>query len=220
MIMLSKSTQAHNIFRCLLKSRVQLVKFRIETEILSEKITKHNCFVGDHVMSFSDWVYAMKSSDDFIKQFNQTLINSDFEAFFWEVKPVDKTLLSQPFEFVIVKSNALNSIETNNSSFLDYFVGEESVLKFLNIRGDAELVVPSPVSDQTEYAHIAKFVRTASQNQILDFWRKVVNTYSTNIGEDLKWLSTSGLGVHWLHVRIDSRPKYYQFSEYKYFKSK
>ena len=28
------------------------------------------------------------------------------------------------------------------------------------------------------------------------------------------WLSTSGLGVYWLHVRLDSRPKYYQFKEF------
>lgn len=196
------------------------MKFRIETELLSDKITKHNCFINERIMSFTDWIVAMNSSDDFIKQFNQTLVSSDFEAFFWEVKPVNKTLLNQPFEFVIVKSNALNSVEANNSSFLGYFGGEESVVKFLNIRGDAELVVPRPVFDQTEYVHIAKFVRTARQNQILDFWRKVVNTYSASIGEDLKWLSTSGLGVHWLHVRIDSRPKYYQYSEYKYFKSK
>ena len=28
------------------------------------------------------------------------------------------------------------------------------------------------------------------------------------------WMSTSGLGVYWLHVRLDSRPKYYQFAEF------
>lgn len=28
------------------------------------------------------------------------------------------------------------------------------------------------------------------------------------------WLSTSGLGVYWLHFRIDARPKYYQYSEF------
>jgi len=29
------------------------------------------------------------------------------------------------------------------------------------------------------------------------------------------WLSTSGLGVGWLHVRLDSRPKYYTYEPYK-----
>lgn len=32
------------------------------------------------------------------------------------------------------------------------------------------------------------------------------------------WLSTSGLGVYWLHVRLDTRPKYYNHDEYKYYK--
>ena len=196
------------------------MKFSIESEILTEKITKHFCFVNENLMSFSDWISFMKSSDDFVKLFNQVLINSDFEAFFLEVKPVNKILLDQSFEFVIVKSKALIGIEPNNSSFLSYFEADESVVQFSNIRGDAQLIVPKPTADQTEYAHLARFVRTAKQYQILGFWKKVVNAYSTDIDKDLKWLSTSGLGVHWLHVRIDSRPKYYQHSEYKYFKSR
>ncbi|MDF9799652.1 hypothetical protein OKW21_004915 [Catalinimonas alkaloidigena] len=28
-------------------------------------------------------------------------------------------------------------------------------------------------------------------------------------------MSTSGLGVYWLHIRLDSRPKYYQFDPYR-----
>jgi hypothetical protein len=29
------------------------------------------------------------------------------------------------------------------------------------------------------------------------------------------WLSTAGAGVAWLHVRLDDRPKYYGFDEYR-----
>jgi hypothetical protein len=29
-----------------------------------------------------------------------------------------------------------------------------------------------------------------------------------------RWLSTSGLGISYLHVRIDKRPKYYSHQEY------
>ena len=28
------------------------------------------------------------------------------------------------------------------------------------------------------------------------------------------WLSTAGLGVGWLHVRLDDRPKYYRHAPY------
>ena len=36
-----------------------------------------------------------------------------------------------------------------------------------------------------------------------------------SLTEDSVWLSTSGLGVYWLHVRLDSRPKYYTYEPYK-----
>lgn len=29
------------------------------------------------------------------------------------------------------------------------------------------------------------------------------------------WLSTAGMGVSWLHVRLDARPKYYGFAAYR-----
>jgi len=29
------------------------------------------------------------------------------------------------------------------------------------------------------------------------------------------WISTAGMGVNWLHVRLDSRPKYYRHAPYK-----
>ena len=36
------------------------------------------------------------------------------------------------------------------------------------------------------------------------------------VGNDVPvWTSTSGLGVYWLHVRLDSRPKYYQHQPFK-----
>jgi hypothetical protein len=37
------------------------------------------------------------------------------------------------------------------------------------------------------------------------------------IGEAPVWLSTAGMGVAWLHVRLDSRPTYYGHRPYKTF---
>ena len=31
------------------------------------------------------------------------------------------------------------------------------------------------------------------------------------------WVSTCGLGVYWLHVRLDSFPKYYRYAPYQTF---
>jgi hypothetical protein len=35
------------------------------------------------------------------------------------------------------------------------------------------------------------------------------------VSDERRWLSTSGLGVSWLHMRLDSTPKYYNWQPYK-----
>jgi hypothetical protein len=35
------------------------------------------------------------------------------------------------------------------------------------------------------------------------------------LGEQPLWLSTAGTGIFWLHVRLDSRPKYYTYQPYR-----
>ena len=189
---------------------------KIITEHISLTTTKHKFQDNNHYLSFSEWIDRMMNSEDLILKFNQCLADSEFEAFFWEVKPVKMDSMDQDFEFVLVDSKSLVHIRPDDSSFKQFFTSKESVVNFPNLRGDAELVVPVPISNKTQYAHIANFVRTAGQDEILAFWRRVVSTYSSKIGDKLKWLSTSGLGVYWLHVRIDSRPKYYQHKAYKY----
>ncbi len=77
------------------------------------------------------------------------------------------------------------------------------------------MIVPTPVGEESIYNHLASFVRSAPKKQTLEFWKKVGEEYDKKIGQETKWLSTAGLGVYWLHVRIDSRPKYYRFKKYK-----
>ena len=184
------------------------------TLIIEERTTKHYFINEGKKLSFLEWINEMAKSDQVIQSFNQLLSESDFKAYFWEVKPVTEAELNLPFEFVLVQSNSLNRISANDSAFSKYFERDKTVVNFANLRGDAELVVPTRLSDNTNYVHLAKFVRTAASHQIIDFWRKVVEIYRGKIGTEPKWLSTSGLGVHWLHARIDSRPKYYQHKEY------
>ncbi len=95
------------------------------------------------------------------------------------------------------------------------YVGGQAVVSFANLGGDAQLVVPGPLTDKSYYNHLANFIRNCPNNQIVKFWQKVGEIYQQEIGPQMKWLSTAGLGVYWLHVRIDSRPKYYRYKDYK-----
>jgi len=183
---------------------------------IDERTTKHY-FKSEHtVLSFNDWISQMFYSEHTIFKFNKLLADSKFDSFFWEVKPITRLSINQPFEFVLKESKALKTIKANNTPFKKYFDKKEMVVHFKNLSGDAELIVPTPYTIDTNYAHLSKFVRSSESNQILAFWKKVVSIYKQNVNDQSKWLSTSGLGVHWLHVRVDSVPKYYQHLEYKH----
>lgn len=187
----------------------------ITTDKIDLKTTKHKIKNNGRYLSYSEWIDSMLSSEEEIVTFNQCLADSKFKAFFWEVKPVNLQLMNQEFEFVLVDSISLQRIVSDNSNFKKYFTKNDMTVNFPNLRGDAELIVPVPIFTETKYVHIAEFVRTAKPKQLVDFWKNVVIAYSNKINDQLKWLSTSGLGVHWLHVRIDSKPKYYQHLAYK-----
>lgn len=61
---------------------------------------------------------------------------------------------------------------------------------------------------------------TNHQIQVVDLFKllgeKVISTIQKSEDHHKKyWISTSGLGVSWLHIRIDTYPKYYNYEEYK-----
>lgn len=122
--------------------------------------------------------------------------------------------LDEAFEFVLVNSSTLPGLTAEKHFFEKYFSGE-SVVSFPNLGGDAQLIVPTDKSADNNYTHLATFVRNAAPEQVDKFWQVVAEIYRKSISETPKWLSTSGLGVYWLHVRIDTRPKYYQYLKYK-----
>ena len=77
------------------------------------------------------------------------------------------------------------------------------------------MVVPTPIAENNIYTHLANFVRQAPADQIDVFWKTVGEECIKNISEKNIWLSTHGLGIYWLHVRVDTVPKYYHFREYR-----
>lgn len=53
----------------------------------------------------------------------------------------------------------------------------------------------------------------AAQRRAL--WSHVGAALEARLGETPLWLSTAGMGVPWLHVRIVRRPKYYRHAAYR-----
>lgn len=185
-----------------------------EIKTVDSNTTKYSIDANGKAMTFADVISALKSNSDFAIYFNNLLAASKYQAYFWEVKPVSQHTLQHPFEFVLVNSNSLAHIKADSSAFDKYLSKQQYVASFANLGGDSMLIAPTSMA-ATGYGHIAQFVRSAPAEQVAAFWKQVGEELNKSIGSSPKWLSTSGLAVYWLHVRIDPSPKYYNYLPYK-----
>ncbi|MGI9296189.1 MAG: DUF6940 family protein [Pseudomonadales bacterium] len=145
------------------------------------------------------------------------LADAPFPAYFWETPPVELATFDQPFEFVLVDSPHMAAMAPDPTAFERYFEGstrEEGIVSFLNLGKDARLLVPCPLAPISAYASMATFARRAPEPQQHALWEAVGATMGQAVQEQTVWLSTCGLGVAWLHVRLDNRPKYYSYAPY------
>lgn len=166
-------------------------------------------------LSNRDFLKLLRDSKAFRKFYNGHLAASGFDAFFWENKPLTNQTLKNDYECNIINSNFLAAQSPDSKTFQQYFDKLKHVVTFPNLGNDAELIVPCPEDKYSTYTHIGNFVRYANHDQVDEFWRITANETLQSIGSKPKWLSTSGLGIFWLHIRIDTIPKYYQSAEYK-----
>lgn len=157
----------------------------------------------------------LKTSEEFRNFYNKYLAVSKFDAFFWENKPIAKHTLQNIYECNLINSDYLAERLPDFQTFSTRFKNDKSAVSFPNLGGDAQLIVPCPQKNHSVFTHIGSFVREADREQVNAFWKLVAKEALNCIGTEPSWLSTSGLGVFWLHVRIDSFPKYYQTEEYK-----
>ncbi len=187
-------------------------------QILSpNKVLQYKILQDGKTMSFAEVIHHWKNTAIFRAFYNGILADAPFEAFFWEVLPMTEDRLQQEFEFVLVDSSTLTRIRVNPRPFQEHFdrFPKQKVISFPNLSGDAQLVVPTPQSPLQNYTHLANVVRDAPDKQIDELWKMIGIEYEKALQQHPKWLSTAGLGVSWLHIRIDSRPKYYRFRAYK-----
>jgi len=157
----------------------------------------------------------------FLDTFIATLRNSPFKAYFFETPYVNNEIIDTQFEFVLVEAPQLYNAPEDRRAFSEHFSdSHRSAVKFSNLGADASLVAPRPLSDSPVYTHLAVFMNKASSPEVKEFWSLAGQTALETINHRKRqpvWISTSGLGVYWLHLRFDSRPKYYQYDPYSNF---
>jgi hypothetical protein len=133
----------------------------------------------------------------------------------------------------------------DESAFAEHFGGcpvEEDVgCVFESLGRDAVLVSPKPEGYQrqrqqppaskaetkmtaggTNPAHLLAYLRSAPSSEQRAMWKLLGGTWLKTMAgrldqgrDDPVWLSTSGMGIAYLHFRLDRRPKYYNYDPYK-----
>lgn len=168
--------------------------------------------------SFSEVIAGWQESAECRALFVDALAITRFAAFFWEMPPIVRGRMERAYECVLLPAEALAGLEPEPHAYAAKFVTtEETVTTFANLGGDALLVVPRQIGAAEAYAHLAAFVRAAPAAQRHDFLRVLGRAADCELKSRAGriWISTSGLGVAWLHARLDSSPKYYQHPPYK-----
>ncbi|WP_421774132.1 DUF6940 family protein [Gracilimonas sp.] len=166
-------------------------------------------------ISNQHFLELLNEERDFRTFYKNVLKELPFEAFFWENKPMSSSSIHREYECNVINSDFLAGKSADFNTFSSYFKTEQDVVSFRNLGNDAQLIAPCPIEEHSGYAHIGTFIREAPESQIQNLWKRTGEEMLDAVEDEPRWMSTSGLGVFWLHIRIDSVPKYYQTSAYK-----
>ena len=150
----------------------------------------------------------------------QRLADAPWRAFFWEMPPISRETLDRRYEYVTIDGPMLDASQADPQAFqaeLDALDADKSVATFANLGGDAVLLAPMPLADESDYGHLGAFLRTAPRAQKHELLAALADAIDTRIQQRSGsiWISTAGQAVPWLHVRLDNRPKYYQHGPYR-----
>ncbi len=182
--------------------------------LANEKAIRLRLFAGQQPLRFTDVIRYWHHDPSFVTFFIKQLSAIPYQAYFWEMPPLTIATLQHNFECVFIDSPALGQVKANMQPFSHFFSATLPIVDFDNLGGDARLIAPCPMNQWLDFAHLAKFSRTVDPALQRALWRHVSQVLSHRLNAEPLWVSTSGLGVYWLHIRLDSSPKYYTFSEY------
>ena len=191
--------------------------WKLITEPLNSTSLRYSIGNGAAELTRAEVFRLWVDRPEFCHWFSDALLSCGFPAFFWETPPATTLTLHLPFECVVTAAPLLAGTRADPSAFANQISKQPNgpVIAFDNLGGDARLVIPTPISGNTGFAHLAHFLSAATPELIHELWKLVGSSMQIRISDKPLWLSTAGMGVPWLHVRLDARPKYYRHVGYK-----
>lgn len=191
---------------------------------LEESAQPHLCRYrlthGGAPMSWRTVLAQLCDSPGFRDFFCDSIRLIPWEAYYWETPPVMLQTRDLIFEYVAVNAPQLARMAPDPAPFQEHFLtapADQQVITFENLGGDAVLVVPVSRGSGDAFNHLAAFMHLAPLDLQQVFWQTAAKAMQQRLGKRPVWLSTAGLGVAWLHLRLDSVPKYYSHAPYRVF---
>lgn len=149
-------------------------------------------------LTYEKFLISLKNSqlfrEEIIKLFKSF---NKFKQVYWEFPPYSIHSKNNIAEFVLVKAPPFANADS--SHFKDYLRhnGCDETIDFLNLSGDATLIIPSHNSSKSKYSgHIMDFIKNGSDEQIhnlLEHTAKLMLTHTDS--QNKVYLSTHGRGV-------------------------
>ena len=192
--------------------------WRAERKALERGVQKLTLLRDEHSLTEGEVCRFWQADDSFCAFFSSTLAETPYDAFFWEMPPLTAGGFEEAFECILADAPGLARLVPEPAVFARQFAAAGPAAlaaAFPNLGGDAFLVAPCPDPATGPYPHLAAFCRRASAARQQAFWQLVGSSLAARLGPRPLWLSTSGLGVAWLHARLDSVPKYYTHGPYR-----
>jgi len=154
----------------------------------------------------------------FCKTLKKAILSTKFPTLFLNCPPLTSINLGEVFEMALMDAKNLSAIKTDAHTFAEYFKKEKDLaVSFHNLGGDALMVCPTPLKDHNIeiYSSLEPFIRCSPMKQQVEFWGKVGSGLNLLKAKRTVWLNTAGGKVHYIHMRMDSRPKYYHYDKFR-----
>ena len=138
---------------------------------------------------------------------------NDSSAVFMEWPRITQHTITAPFRCALTGTNELAGVKPNPKAFnID---SEHEVVITPNLSGDAMLVIPS-LQAKRDYSHLRAFLENCTDQRLIEiYWKNTANQIRQAVKRTgYTWVSTHGLGIPWLHIRISTVPKYYVHGAY------
>ena len=190
------------------------------TPLVENNAVRFRFLINGRRMTQFEAIDGLVNSPAIREAIRLVLVDPDLpESYFFECPPVLslEDAHTKDFEFVIIPAPELeNCGPARPDMFSEHFLGLAPFVAFLSLNKDSVLVSPKPSPENLSFGqHLCSYMRNVSAEEGGQFLEYVGKSLLETAKSKKVYLSTSGLGVYWLHMRLDSKPKYYHHLPYR-----